>query len=320
MLSASENIAAVFAKEKIDSLSCSVLKTLLYYDLFTYPLTAEEIKSHCGQHDCNMSAVQEIINELTEQELIFSYDQFYSVQNKQELFHRRIRGNTSALQMMNKAQRRSKLIASFPFVRSVCISGSFSKNYFDETTDLDFFIIAEPNRLWICRTFLVLFKKIFLLNSKKFFCVNYFIDSDNLQIPDKNIFTATEIITLLPMYNYDMYLKFISENTWTKSFFPNGHARNENWVVNVSGSFFKQVTEKIFMGKAGEWLDTLFYRKTLNHWKKKFNWQPHNEFDVNMRTRKTVSKHHPQGFQFQVLKRYEERIRAFEKEHELTLS
>jgi len=319
-MSTSQNSAAIFAPEKIDSLSSSVLKTLLYYDLFNYPLTAEEIKSHCGYHNCSLSAVHEALDELANQELVFHDGQFYSVQNNRELSLRRISGNAAASQVIGKAQRRSKLIASFPFVRCVCISGSFSKNYFDETTDLDFFIITEPNRLWICRTVLILFKKIFLLNSKKFFCVNYFIDSDNLQILDKNIFTATEIVTLLPMYNYDIYLKFISENSWMKSFFPNAHARKEEGVAKVSNSSMKRFTEKILMGKIGEWLDTLLYRYTLNHWKRKFDWQPRNEFEVNMRTRKSVSKHHPQGFQFQVLKKYEERIRAFENEHELTLS
>jgi hypothetical protein len=122
------------------------------------------------------------------------------------------------------------------------------------------------------------------------------------------------------MWNYDMYLKFISENNWMKSFFPNGHARKEDGVAKVSDPFIKRAIEKILSGKTGEWLDTFFYRCTLNHWKKKFGWQPQNEFDINMRTRKSVSKHHPQGFQFQVLKKYAERIRAFESKHELTLS
>src|SRR4029453_8923510 len=97
------------------------------------------------------------------------------------------------------------LIASFPYVRCVCISGSLSKKYFDDTTDIDFFVITKPGRLWVCRTFLILFKKLFLLNSKKYFCINYFIDSDNLEIPDQNIFTATELTTLIPMHDYELY-------------------------------------------------------------------------------------------------------------------
>jgi hypothetical protein len=199
----------------------AVLKVLLYYDLFTYPLSVDEIFFHCSEKNSSKAAVEHALSQLIADGKVFRHDDFYSVRNSKEFFLRRRRGNKNAEAIMSKIYRRSKLISSFPFVRSVCISGSLSKNYFDETTDVDFFIITEPNRLWICRTLLILFKKIFLLNSKKYFCVNYFIDTESLQIPDKNIFTATELVTLIPIYNYDLYRKFYKENDWVKSFFGN---------------------------------------------------------------------------------------------------
>lgn len=319
-MSTSENLAPVLANEAIESISSSVLKTLLYYDLFRYPLTAAEIKLHCSRERCSMTSVQESLDELCELGQVFCYEQLYSVQNNHELFLRRIRGNQAAEQAMGKARRRSKLIGAFPFVRCVCISGSFSKNYFDETTDVDFFIITEPNRLWICRTFLVLFKKIFLLNDKKYFCVNYFIDSDSLLIPDKNIFTATELITLLPMYNYTLYEKFFHANHWVKSFFPNSNPREQKGMAPVKEHWLKTTSEKLLRGNFGEWLDRFFFKRTLALWRKKFHWQPADEFVVNMRSRRSVSKHHPQGFQFQVLKAYDERIHSFEQQHQINLS
>jgi len=319
-MSTSENLAPVFANEAIESVSSSVLKTLLYYDLFRYPLTAEEIKLYCNTAGCSTASVQNALDELCESAQVFRDKELYSVQNDHELFLRRIRGNKGAEKAMRKAQQRSKLIGFFPFVRCVCISGSFSKNYFDEKSDIDFFIITEPNRLWICRTFLVLFKKIFLLNDKKYFCVNYFIDSDSLVIPDKNIFTATELVTLLPMYNYSLYEEFFHANHWVKSFFPNSVQRELNGTPQEKPSGLKTAGEKLLQGNFGEWLDRFFFKRTLAFWKKKFHWQPPDEFEVNMRSRRSVSKHHPQGFQFRVLKAYEERIRSFEQQHQLTLS
>lgn len=319
-MSTFEQQAAVLANEAIESVSSSVLRTLLYYDLFKYPLTIEEIKLHCSRANCSETSVQDSLDELCKSALVFRYEHLYSLQNNPELFLRRIRGNQAAEEAMKKAERRSKLIGSFPFVRCVCISGSFSKKYFDETTDIDFFIITEPNRLWVCRTFLVLFKKIFLLNDKKYFCVNYFIDSDSLLIPDKNIFTATEVITLLPMYNYALYEKFFHSNHWVKLFFPNSDTREQNGTLPVIKGGLKTAGEKLLRGNLGEWLDRFFFKQTLAHWRKKFNWQPTDEFEVNMRSRRSVSKHHPQGFQFQVLKKYEEKVRSFEQQHQLTLS
>ena len=290
---------------------------MLYYDLFSYPLTVDEIFFHCSEKNSSKAAVEHALSQLIADGIVFRHNEFYSVQNSKELFLRRQRGNKNAEGAMNKVHRRSKLISSFPFVRSVCISGSFSKNYFDETTDIDFFIITEPNRLWICRTLLIFFKKIFLLNSKKYFCVNYFIDSESLQIPDKNIFTATELVTLIPAYNYDLYQKFYEKNNWVKSFFPNSEPRMQNGTLRNTSPAVKQLMEKVLSGSFGEWLDKYFFRKTLSHWRKKFGGQPHHEFELNMRSRRSVSKHHPQGFQFQVLKQFEERLRQFEEQHQI---
>jgi hypothetical protein len=164
---------------------------------------------------------------------------------------------------------------------------------------------------------LILFKKIFLFNNKKYFCVNYFIDSENLLIPDRNIFTATELITLQPVYNYVLYQKLISLNSWSASFFPNNIQRKNDLVIKENNNTLRKLSEKILSGNLGEWLDEFFMKQTLKHWKKEFGEQSPAEFELNMRSRKNVSKHHPQGFQFQVLKRYEERIRAFEAMHQI---
>jgi len=79
----------------------------------------------------------------------------------------------------------------------------------------------------VCRAFLTLYKKLVLGNSHRNFCLNYFIDSNNLEIPDKNIFTATEVAFLIPMYNYTLYENFICMNNWFRREFPNFKIRNE---------------------------------------------------------------------------------------------
>ena len=79
-----------------------------------------------------------------------------------------------ANEIMPKAIKISRKIAKFPFVESVNLSGSLSKGYYDLEDDIDFFIITKPNRLWIARTLLILYKKVFLLNSKKHFIFEVF--------------------------------------------------------------------------------------------------------------------------------------------------
>ncbi|MEZ4965453.1 MAG: hypothetical protein R2791_09430 [Saprospiraceae bacterium] len=53
-----------------------------------------------------------------------------------------------------------------------------------------------------------------MLNSHKYFCVNYFVDTEHLEIEDKNLFTATETVTLLPLYGRDWYEGFYKALSW----------------------------------------------------------------------------------------------------------
>src|SRR6478736_270632 len=201
--------------------SQSILKVLLYYDIFHYPLTSPEVFQYMSTNHVTLKDVQHTLDELSIQGYISKCENFYSIRNSREIIDRRIKGNNEAQKWIHLAKKQARLIHSFPFVKAVMISGSLSKNYMDEKSDLDFFVITAPQRLWIARTLLVVYKRLMLSNSHKHFCVNYFIDSSHLEIEEKNIFTATELATLIPFCGYSYYRKLFSDNQWLNSFFPN---------------------------------------------------------------------------------------------------
>jgi hypothetical protein len=62
------------------------------------------------------------------------------------------------------------------------------------------FITTAKNRLWIARTLMHGLKKLtFLFNKQHYFCMNYYVDEvQQLQIREKNIYTAIEVATLMP--------------------------------------------------------------------------------------------------------------------------
>jgi hypothetical protein len=219
-------------------------------------------------------------------------------------------GNKNAKGYFQKAHQVSKFIGKFPFVRGVYISGSLSKGYMPEDGDIDYFIITKPGRLWLARTLLILYKKIFLLNSRKYFCLNYFIDEDHLEIEEKNRFTAMELSTLIPMYNYPLYKNLWEANGWRAEFFPNAAMHPDEKVHPLKIKGWKNRLEKLLAGKLGEWLDTASMKLTLFFWKRKFDHFDDEQFKVALKSRKFVSKHHPQNFQNRVLKGFEDRLNS----------
>jgi hypothetical protein len=183
-------------------------------------------------------------------------------------------------------------------------SGSLSKGYMDENSDLDFFVVTAPNRLWIARTLLVMYKRIFLFNSHKHFCVNYFVDTKHLEIEEKNLFTATELATLIPLYNDECYAALHASNRWLQDFFPNFRTRSVHGPEKMRSGFLKKPFE-FLLNPFVRVLDKFFLRMTLRRWKTLYgNRYEKKDFDIAFKTQRHVSKNHPKHYQKKILELY----------------
>ncbi len=296
----------------------TLLKPLLYFSLFRYPLTEEEIFAFSEIKDKHKAKKE--LQALVDDKVVFKIADFYLCENNPQLVERRIIGNKKANQIFAKAQKVSKFIARFPYVEGVGISGSLSKGFYDDDGDIDFFIITVPKRLWIARTFLILYKKIFLLNSRKYFCVNYFIASNSLEIEEKNRFTATELVTLIPMFGNGSFHEFYKRNTWAFQFMPNFNSSQplQN-LSEVKKPLITRLIEKVLNTKVGDYIDTLFLRLTYKRWKQKFNKMDKRHFNVALKSTQNVSKHHPLNFQKQVINRLNKKYEEYQCKYNIHL-
>ena len=255
--------------------------------------------------------------------VIYKLSEFYSIRNYSSLADRRLKGNALAEAMIKRAGSNARFLAGFPYVRGVAISGSLSKDFADETADVDFFIITAPNRLWIARSFLHAFKKLtFLFNKQHWFCMNYFIDEVQPAILEKNIYTATEIATLLPLYGTESFEKFYASNAWMNKLLPN-HIRRISSARPIKKNVLKFFVEKLFNNTIGEWLDNLLMKVTIRRWNKKE--QTKNQKARGIILRLDAAKHHakpdPANFQNKLLKHYETKLSAiFENLENIALS
>ena len=283
----------------------SILQVLAYYDVFHFPLGLEEIFTY--SKFTKKEDVLAALRELERNKIVYKLDEFYSLHNDFSLAKNRRVDDKRAKEYEFQAQKKSALIAKFPYVKGVFISGSLSKGTMGEDGDIDYFIVTTPNRLWVARTLLILFKKIFLLNSRKYFCINYLIDEETLEIEQKNRFTATELITLLPMINTKSYADLLENNTWIKEYYtqPTDKAFE---TKDVEKSVFQKISEPILDTKLGDVIDDFFMNITLKRWKIKFHNMNEEDFKIALNTTKRVSKHHPSHFQKRVLQGYDDRM------------
>jgi len=316
-MTAARSIAHTIETPLVSDTSKSLLRVLLYYDIFDYPLSASEIFERSS-----VATIKEVYSELdylTELGLIYRFGGYYTVQNNPGLTKRRLKGNECAMKHMKKARFMSSIMGHFPFVRSVMLSGSISKMYMDEKSDIDYFVVTAPNRLWIARLFFVLFHKIILLNKTKFFCYNYMIASDHLGIAKQNTYTATEIVTLIPTFGSEGYEDFLKANNWVKDFFPNFPIPITE-DIQENRSWIKRLLEKAFSGKLGEKIDIYLMKHTERRWHKR---QPPHMFadpGAYMSLKRHTAKGHTQDHYPRITNSYEDNLHSFETRHGVSLS
>jgi hypothetical protein len=304
---------------KYFSIKKDILATIAYFNMFDYPLKKNEIFLFLGHCD-DFSEFERALNFLTNDSVIFKIGEYYSLHNNFALALKRQNGYEKAIHMLKKGEKAAKLISAFPFIKGVAISGSLSKYFADDRTDIDFFIITAPNRLWIARTFLHLFKKLtYLLNMQDLFCMNYFIDESEPVILEKNIFTATEVATILPVQGVEAFELFFKANGWTKNFLPNRSIYLPE-IKEIKKTWLKYLTEKLLDNSVGDSLDDFFMNLTAKSWnsKTRSNKRNHKGILLSMHIGKHYSKPNPEIFQKRLLQRYENSLTDIFKYYELS--
>lgn len=202
-----------------ESLTDTVLQALWYFEFFGHALRAEELHRYI-RTEISRTELYVILTQAKQEGKVLERVGFYAL--SAESLEQRINNLYLNQRWLKIAKRMSYLIAAFPFVRAVYLSGSLSKKGLKgQDDDIDFFLITAPNRVWTAKFLLMAFKKVFLFNSKKFFCINLLRDERFLRFKQENIYIATEAISLVSLQNPSYLMDLYRANPWIFKFFPN---------------------------------------------------------------------------------------------------
>jgi hypothetical protein len=287
------------------------LKTLAYFDYFNHPLTAIEIYAFMPCR-YELAVLKNELLSLIDEGLIFKLGRFYALRNERFIVTRRMEGRRTAMGELIIAKKIGRFLSRLPFVEAVAVSGSLSKCYADENTDIDFFIITSANRLWLARTIMHFFKKMsFIVGKQDWFCMNYYIDETKMEIPEKNLFTAIEIATLMPLEGEFSFKEFLKANCWIKNFLPcytfSGNAHPSRKGLS------RKVVEGFLSLKVFNTLENLLMKITAKRWQKRAeeSRQRNDLHAIGMAVDKHYSKPDPAIFQKKFLQAYDKRIKQY---------
>jgi len=288
-----------------------ILRTLLYYDIWKYPLTKEELFCFLPVNGMSFSQFCTVLNTSGPGPDVAETRGYYFLRNQPvSVVDQRLEREANAQALWRIARISMHLIKRFPFVRGVFVSGDLSKNATTPESDIDFYLVTAPNRVWICRTLLILFKKVFLLNNKKYFCLNFFSSSDHLEIKERNMFVATEVAHLKPLYNETLFHSYLDANQWMRRLFPNFDlATLRQPVPDNRRSYFQLIIESIFRLLPSDAIDRFLMNRMRKVWATRYPAYDEPTRDRIFRSTRNESRAYAGNYQDKILDLYRSGLR-----------
>lgn len=213
------------------SCSSSIIKTLIYADLFDYPLTTREVQNYLiDEINVGSKVVQKYLRILTDSKWIYTDGEFYFLEGRNKIVELRKKREEWSKQKREIARRTVEKLKVIPTIKMVGITGALAMDNCKKEDDIDLLIVASRNSLWLTRLFLILSAPLLGINRRKpkdidvnnKICFNLFLDEDHLKINPENLFLAHEIVQVKPSFDRGgVYEKFIRENKWVKNYLPN---------------------------------------------------------------------------------------------------
>lgn len=246
-------------------LKTSILQTIAFFDLFDFPLTAEEILGYLYgvQKPVHIKEIRGLLDEM--EGVTEHIRDYYVLKGREKLIDTRKGRKFIAEKFWTQVRQYGQYVAGVPFVEMVAVCNNLAYDNASETSDIDLFIVIREGRMWLARLIITLILQFFGVrrHGDKVagrFCLSFFVTPKKLGMgellqPPEDPYLAYWTKLLSPIYGEETYQKFTEQNRgWIK----------QSYGLNFSEENLKRVT---FRGKSGtkkffEWL----WNGTLGDW------------------------------------------------------
>lgn len=252
----------------MDVIEAAILRTVLYADVFNFPLTSAEIHHFLMHHE--PLEYKEVVFALQNSPFlrtVLAHEREYFFRaSRPELLALRLERESASAKLWPKAQHYATWLARLPFVRMVALTGALAMhNVSGDDDDLDYLVITMKGRVWLARAFMIMLVRFARLRGVEI-CPNYVLAENKLEQTHRDIFMAHEVTQMVPFFGQKLYQQFRACNMWSASFLPNAsgafHAEEER-IIGFGWKIIKNILEFVFTGPLGNLLENWEYHRKL---------------------------------------------------------
>ena len=251
----------------MDNNEKAILTTLIYSNIFDYPLTKQEL----WEYALTPSSLnkKEFFTTLTTFPHCRSKRQYYFLPGAEAIVQIRLNREAVAKKKLFLAKKTARILSIIPTIQFIGISGSLSMNNTQDEDDIDLVIITRQHSIWVTRFCIFIMLEIFRKRRKRGsrqvndkICVNLLLEESSLALSPRrqNIYTAHEIIQVKALFDCNnMHQRFLLANPWVKKFMPHALSR-------IKGKKYQKpyLCRDVALQRLYRWLNSL--AKCLQLW------------------------------------------------------
>ena len=227
---------------RLGALEQAVAAAVAYSDVFDYAVTLDEVRQALPM----AASTAEVEDVLTHggplSGLVARSGGFYTLTGRESLVELRRQRSQASAALMRRARRYGRLIAKLPFVRMVAVTGSLAVDNAAAGDDVDYLIVTARGRVWLARALTMLVVRLARLRGLTL-CPNYLLAEAALPLPERDVYTARELLQMRPVAGRAVHARMIAANAWCRDLLP-------NWRLEVEW----ESERRSAVARFGEWL------------------------------------------------------------------
>lgn len=211
---------------KRDEISESILRTLIYAEVFGSACTREQlVHLRLGSASAPRAEILAACARLVRAKRIFQKGDWYSLTPNFNPKRLDVKQRASK-DKLDYSHEKLKILMLMPTVLGIAATGSVAIGSAGEADDIDLMIVTRAGFLWTTRALIALFlwghgllRRRSSRSLANMFCLNLWIDSDSMRLPQRSLYVARELHQVQWLFErHAIGSQLMSQNPWTRKY------------------------------------------------------------------------------------------------------